>query len=273
MPKLGLSQGLGRSGIVAPGVITDGLVMKHMYPVGEVQPLSDGAVFLDGSNDYVNIVGMAGELSEDDAFTFSVWFLNQAADGGDSDEHEEIIFGFNNDSVNKFRLGINRNTSQITGGIYVSDANRSNTFIATDSSSATGGTDYRDEKWHHVALTRASGAGDQVAKVYVDGIQLTNAYDISGNGDTAVLDPAWGDVNLAVIGAEYDSGPALSDWYKGYLCNAGIWKRALTQSEVKSIMWKQYAGLTTTEKTDLISWWNLDADANDSHGSNNGTLS
>jgi len=38
---------------------------------------------------------------------------------------------------------------------------------------------------------------------------------------------------------------------------------------------KNYAGLTTSEKTNLVGWWNLDegtgTTANDSHGSNNGS--
>ena len=51
-----------------------------------------------------------------------------------------------------------------------------------------------------------------------------------------------------------------------------IWTSALTQAQVKSIMWKNYAGLTSSETTNLVSWWNLSANANDSHGSNNGTL-
>ena len=44
-------------------------------------------------------------------------------------------------------------------------------------------------------------------------------------------------------------------------------------------MWKNYAGLTngdkdagTTGSSNLVSWWNLSANANDDHGSNNGTL-
>ena len=68
------------------------------------------------------------------------------------------------------------------------------------------------------------------------------------------------------------------------MCNVGIWKdRVLTEAEIKSIMNKNYAGLTTSEKTSLVSWWNLDPASvttgeattytADSHGSNTGTLS
>tara|TARA_R100000234_G_C4922126_1_gene144614 strand:- start:44 stop:682 length:639 start_codon:yes stop_codon:yes gene_type:complete len=46
----------------------------------------------------------------------------------------------------------------------------------------------------------------------------------------------------------------------GNMCNVGIWSgKALTQAEIKSIMWKNYAGLTSAEKTSLVSWWNLDS--------------
>ena len=38
-------------------------------------------------------------------------------------------------------------------------------------------------------------------------------------------------------------------------------------------MWKQYSDLTSSETTNLASWWNLSADANDSKASVDGTLS
>ena len=61
--------------------------------------------------------------------------------------------------------------------------------------------------------------------------------------------------------------------FDGYLCNIGIWDAVLDQAQIKSIMWKNYSGLTSSETTNLVSWWNFSEDANDSHGSNNGTLS
>ena len=74
------------------------------------------------------------------------------------------------------------------------------------------------------------------------------------------------------LGAYYSSGALPMD---GYICNVGYWSAALTEEQIKSIMWKQHADLTTgtgSESENLVSWWNLDTDANDSHGSNNGTL-
>jgi len=50
-----------------------------------------------------------------------------------------------------------------------------------------------------------------------------------------------------------------TQYLDGYICNVGIWDAALSQAQIKSIMWKNYAGLTSSETADLVSWWNLDS--------------
>ena len=50
---LGLGSKLSKSGIVTPGIVTDSLVLKHNYSAGSVVPLSDGAAFFDGVDDYI----------------------------------------------------------------------------------------------------------------------------------------------------------------------------------------------------------------------------
>ena len=50
-----------------------------------------------------------------------------------------------------------------------------------------------------------------------------------------------------------------NQYFGGNLSQVGIWQGALTQAQVKSIMWKNYASLTDSEKTNLVSWWNLDS--------------
>ena len=57
------------------------------------------------------------------------------------------------------------------------------------------------------------------------------------------------------------------------MCNVGIWSAALTEAQIKSIMYKKYRGLNTSEKANLVSWWNLSVNAKDLHGGNHGTLS
>ena len=52
---LGLGSKLSKSGIVTPGIVTDSLVLKHNYSAGSVVPLSDGAAFFDGVDDYISV--------------------------------------------------------------------------------------------------------------------------------------------------------------------------------------------------------------------------
>ena len=55
---LGLGASLGKTGLTTPGVVTDNLVMKHMYPAGGVQPLSDGAVDINAdaaNNEHIDV--------------------------------------------------------------------------------------------------------------------------------------------------------------------------------------------------------------------------
>ena len=109
-----------------------------------------------------------------------------------------------------------------------------------------------DTEWHHYAIICSSGT----VAMYEDGVSLTM-------GDSSIS----GDFTPTSIG--FSTGK----FFNGYICNMGIWTgTALTQPQVKSIMNKDYVALTDSEKTNLVSWWNLSADANDSHGSNNGTL-
>ena len=53
MPKLGIGASLPRSGIVTPGIVTDNLVLKHNYAKSSVVPVSDGAAYFDGTDDYI----------------------------------------------------------------------------------------------------------------------------------------------------------------------------------------------------------------------------
>ena len=81
-----------------------------------------------------------------------------------------------------------------------------------------------------------------------------------GTNTTSIPATLDDDSNSLFIGA-YN---AASYWFGGYICNVGIWSAALTQAQIKSIMWKNYAGLASTETTNLVSWWNLDETVGDS---------
>jgi hypothetical protein len=252
--SLGLGSNLSKGGIVTPGIITDNLVLKHMYGAGAVVPVSDGAASFDGTDDYITM----GDISATegiDTMTLACWaYLTDAA------QHPFITKGtYNNSAASfNFKYDLQSGTDSGNGRLNFSVANNIYAFKSS--------AGYTTNKWHHFAVTYSNTA-DEIW-FYVDGIKITPNSSGSESGvGTAVSIP--NTAKEVRIGTS-DGG---TEYAQGYICNAGIWTSVLTQAQIKSIIWKNYAGLTASEKTNLVSWWNLSADANDSHGSNNGTLS
>ena len=128
------------------------------------------------------------------------------------------------------------------------------------------GVDLRDGKWHHVATTCTTSN----VIIYVDGVLIENESGTWTPDQTASAS--------TMIGKRTGV-----DNFDGYMSNVGIWSEALTQPQIKSIMNKDYAALSASEKEDLVSWWNLDEETatdgtagtggvKDHKGSNHGTL-
>ena len=229
--------------------IGDSLVLKHKYDAGSVVPISDGAASFDGTDDYID----CGSGSNLDAGTndFSVSAWCKVSTKGGSDYHDIVAKG---------------NTLQGSGdgwGISLVESNKTIYFdtlgdvTRQNAISPTSSWDY--DRWYHIVGTRSNSTN--TLKLYLNGVLVVTNSSATNNdlGDASI--------NFK-IGTSESSRET-----KGYICNAGYWNEVLTQAQVKSIMNKNYADLTDSEKTNLVSWWNLSTDANDSHGSNNGTLS
>ena len=240
MPRLGIGSSVSKSSIVTPGIVTDNLVLKHMYGAGEVVPVSDGAASFDGTDDYINCGNGASTNIGDVDMSYSAWIYFKESSPG------EYIVSTRNSSVGEFTLYLGTDRKlQFWKGTTGQD--KSTTALDVN-------------KWYHVAVVYDQSELD--CFYYVNGV--------ADGSDTSVT----GSINDASdLYFGFREGGSSSHYYNGYICNVGFWTKALTQAEIKSIMNKNYAGLTDSEKTNLVSWWNLSADANDSHGSNNGTLS
>ena len=95
-------------------------------------------------------------------------------------------------------------------------------------------------EWHHIAaVVDSNDVLHYLDGVYLETDTLADGLSTDSNASSAL-------------------GKQSTNFYGGYMCNVGLWSRVLTQAEIKSIMWKQYADLTTSEKTSLVSFWNLD---------------
>ena len=262
---LGLGAGLSKSGIVTPGIVTDNLVLKHKYDAGAVVPVSDGAAYFGGNSvdDYIDC-GAVNLGTSGCSYGGWFWINSTQADQFatlvgqatyDSDHIEGTIIRFNN---NDLQMSFGDNTNGVDDTIAISN------FLTTSGNTNT---------WKHIYATLSSGAsGSLTSKLYVDGVlQVT---------DTSVnFEPQHSTIDF-VIGKSKNLNHNDSALL-GYACNVSAYSAELTQAQIKSIMWKNYAGLTDSEKTNLVSWWNLDSDyivgdtthrVRDSHGSNDGTL-
>ena len=214
---LGLGSNLTKSGAGVKTIVTDNLVLKHNYDLSSVRPLSDGAAYFDGTDDYVDGVGNC-PIS---AFTISGW-IKKDGDGGwyaMYSANTELWFG----------VGASEQVRLHVGG---SD------YIDTAVSVITVGV------WHHIVATYD---GSTTGKIYIDGV------------DQALTSSGTLNVPIATASNIGKLSTSATNYFEGFMCNIGLWSAALTQAQIKSIMWKDYAGLSDSEETDLVSWWNLDS--------------
>ena len=252
--SLGLGTSLSKSGLITPGIVTDSLVLKHNYAAGAVVPVSDGAAYLNISNkDYIDCgtgIGTSLGNNYDAGLSVTLWFKANTigADGLFSLEDDFNTGDY--DFTIKLHGG---GTIDLTTGLATSGAGVSSSTAFTDTSS-----------WHHVAGVYDGANNKQY--LYLDGASpVETAQSVSGGLDLLGL----GSGLKTIIGGYYNENYTLD----GYICNVGIWTGALTQPQIKSIMWKNFAGLSDTEKElGLYSWYDLSENANDPQGGQNGTL-
>ena len=265
MPNLGLGSYLSNvksGGLITPGIVTDNLVLKHNYAAGSVIPVSDGALDVTtGGTPYVN-TNATFEDTLNGNFTVVAWvWLTDGRAAG-----LQTLCG-------------SRNTSQ-EDWLYLGFAHGGNTgamafyFVANgDSQSAYSDVVIPDgvTGWHHFAWavkvsTNAPGEG---LRYFYDGASA------GIDGTTGVAADDWGNfastANMA-IGAYNVQDAGISNKMNGYVANWGIFNEQLDQTRIKSLMNKNYEGLTSSDKQNLVSWYNFDIDVNDSHGENNGSL-
>ncbi len=232
----------GKLGVHDLGIVTSNLVLKHNYDLSSVQPLSDGAAYFDGDDNYIELGSQSGDLRLSGSNGSVTAWINPTITG---DDYQRIVDKSDaGTAANGYAMSL-----RVPGGTIQ--------CMIDSSVIIEGSIVLTAQKWHHVAWTW-DGTNH---KIYVDGVlDVTTASSATPPSDT---------INMR-IGTWNHS---VAREYKGYMCNVGIFEEALSQAQIKSIMNKNYAGLTTSETADLVSWWNLSADANDNHGSNNGTLS
>ena len=230
---LGLGNSLTKGGLTGPTIVTDELVLKHNYAAGSVVPVSDGAAYF-FNVDHIEISAITMDTDGNCSFVF--WAKRKELDT------EDAVFGNTGETGFKILRFHDTTTMELeseSGDTATITLNTPNTY-----------------DWHHYAIVCTSGT----VTAFQDGVSCS------------VANPAIATNTIFnLIGAAGTDGDSKN--YQGYLCNVGLWSNALTEPQIKSIMWKNHEGLTDAEKNlGLMSWWNLSENAEDHQGGNNGTL-
>ena len=131
--------------------------------------------------------------------------------------------------------------------------------------SISGASVVADSTWHHLVMVVRNDGGTYKGQLYVDGVE--DATEASVGTATAT------GMDFLIGARRHDDNTDVGYTITGNIAQVGYWTAALTQEQIQSIKEKSYSELSTSEKTNLVSWWGLDVNADDEHGSNDGTLS
>ena len=252
---LGLGSNMMKHPVTGKSIARDGLVLQHNYNLSSVEPLSDGAAAINADADGTDFIDVGLIPITTNDVTISAWV-------------------YITDFISGCAIFSNRHGSSPNQGFAIRTAESPDKFQiitdeATTGSATTSSSAKNTNQWYHVCAV-LDRDGSQY--LYVDGV-LEDSTDISGLADSLTH------TTSARIGKNFGSYEM-----NGYICNVGYWNATLSQAQVKSIMNKNYDSLSASEKTDLVSWWNLDEETatdgtagtggvKDYHSTNHGTLS
>lgn len=185
------------------------------------------------------------------AQSFSIWFK------GDTLSHSyPRVFFIGNYSSEEH--GINFDRGQGTIGWMARYDNRRVWWDWTGGSL----TNILDDEWHNITITSkmaSTWSDSTLPKLYVDGVENTNIRVRENNPQNSWSimqfdNASWNNSELS-IGADSNEGEGV---YPALLCNAGIWNKILTSSEVTGIY--NNGNITATEDqttASLVGWWSL----------------
>ena len=172
----------------------------------------DGAVLCDGNNDYVSLP-IGSVISKLTSATFAVW-TNYSQQGG---AWQRILDFGTGETVNMFltpaiggsNTGVLRFAITTSGSGGESQLSAANRLVAD---------------WHHVAVV--INGDSRAMQMFLDG-------EVVANGSTQVLPNALGTTTNNWLGR---SNYAADAYYSGALDDFRIYDRALSQSDIKTVM-------------------------------------
>jgi hypothetical protein len=200
-------------------------------PTAQADLIGSGSALF-ASGEYIE-VGDVGTVK-----TLTFWFkpTAQIASGTSA----KSLFWFKDDASNKY-YGVHTgaSTGVLSGEVLA---------VLPDNSTRSGtNTTLEAGVWHHFAIVwdESNGSAKHYA-IYTDGALTTDLQ----SGNHTRYD--WDSFRIGKDGGFYDTTV-------GNIAQVGIWSTSISQEQIQSIKEKTYSELTTSEKTNLTSWWGLDS--------------
>jgi len=202
-----------------------------------------------GVNEYVSIDDLAPELFAAQAWTVSLWLRHPGPTATSRNVWNINTAAGGNVTTSTF-LGANTYMTIYAGNSAVS-AGRSNT------------TNLLDGEWHHIiiAVDHTTNRLDW----YVDGVLE--------QGAGASVFPALAADDLVTLGAEWDPGPSVGNYWDGDILGIAVWFEQLTLTELAPAIYAAGVGLNLRQLNPSPDRWyvlgglGFDAMATDLQGS------
>ncbi len=169
----------------------------------------------DGSDDYVYVTNNSIHNMGSGDFTLSAWFKTSTTSTGNI-----VGKGSTYTTGKRYQININDTTDCASGKIKVEiDDDTTKEFICSTSSSLN------NNSWHHVVMIRD---GNNL-RLFIDGTEDTNSpNDITGYGN---IDSS----RDFYIGAIYQEGLGIADYYNGLVDDVRLYNYALSASQVRKV--------------------------------------
>ena len=223
--------------------------------LGSASPNAKSMLF-DGSDDYISAgdaadwaaaIGGAGNAAK--PFSFSAW----------------IYFQSGGDSYPRF-LSIGSSTSTGDRYFYVDAPGNKPLFRVTTASGFVmfqSSDGLSTDTWHHVVATFDGGTdhgGSLACAIYIDGTAAAGTATATG-----------APVEIEDSGLRIGEANTGAFNFKGYMCDAAVWNKALSAAEVSEIYGDdgRVNLLKSSAASNLLSWWKMGGDPRDTY---NGTI-
>jgi len=204
--------------------------------------IGNGSASFDGTDDYIN-------CGDSDSFSFG---------DGSSDSAFSVTAWIKMDSATKFRIIGKTEFDTKMEWLFGTDADDDLRLVLYDSTTSNFISQKTDAvlvagQWYHLAATYSGNEANTGIILYVDGVIAASTG--SNTGSYTAMHSTSAPVMMGQ--AQYSS--STTDNADGNIAQVGVFNAVLTQEQIQSISQKQYSELTTSEKTNLVSWWGLDS--------------